>query len=448
MKNLITLLFIVFGISLNAQTHQHKCTHNHAPGVMCGVFEPDSTQLITIRSLHTNEPVEVLATMKDGQAFIEGGILVKDFTKPETRGITCDVCGVWENSTVVYEIDPNAGYPAAMVDLIEQAIENINTSTNLQIVQRTTESNYVKIINGSGCYSSMGYQGGGAQNLSLKYPGCNNIATIMHEIFHASGIFHEQSREDRDSHVIINTANISNANLSNFNQYNAYASDHGEYDKGSVMHYGPYAFSSNGEPTITNLDGTTTGIGNSTGELSQGDIDAINFHYPSAPLPVKFVSIDAKMDNNNAIISWSTAAEYNNSGFTLQKSTDGREYTDVDFVRASEISTTIKEYQAIDYNVESGKTYYRIEQEDIDGTLSYSDVVYVENQSNDAVYPTKTRNFVRINTQTNGFITATKTGGTSIKLPVEHGKIDMTHVSSGLYIIELNSGETHKVVKL
>ena len=49
---------------------------------------------------------------------------------------------------------------------------------------------------------------GGKQDLTLASPGCEHLGTILHEIMHALGFFHEQSRPDRDHFVTINWDNI------------------------------------------------------------------------------------------------------------------------------------------------------------------------------------------------------------------------------------------------
>lgn len=108
----------------------------------------------------------------------------------------------------------------------------------------------------SGCWSYVGYLGNEYQELHLNpsepESGCFRIATIMHEFLHALGFYHQQSASDRDEFVDILLENVEDGTQSNFNIYPAtVVTDFGvRYDYGSVMHYGAYAFSKNGLPTI------------------------------------------------------------------------------------------------------------------------------------------------------------------------------------------------------
>ena len=67
---------------------------------------------------------------------------------------------------------------------------------------------------------------------------------VMHELMHAAGFWHEQSRADRDEHITINWANIQTGMEFNFLKYDLRKIDHlgAKYDTCSVMHYGAYAF--------------------------------------------------------------------------------------------------------------------------------------------------------------------------------------------------------------
>ncbi|XP_023349620.1 zinc metalloproteinase nas-4 isoform X2 [Eurytemora carolleeae] len=78
--------------------------------------------------------------------------------------------------------------------------------------------NYIKIgFTESGCWSVVGREGGG-QPLNLAFPGCMSKGTITHELMHAIGFFHEQSRPDRDGFVKIVRTNIETGQVNIKNQ--------------------------------------------------------------------------------------------------------------------------------------------------------------------------------------------------------------------------------------
>ena len=111
-------------------------------------------------------------------------------------------------------------------------------------VESTGTGNYVFVQNSSGNNSYVGMIGGSQEmNIAQWYR-----EVIAHEIGHALGADHEQSRSDRDGYVIINYANIESGMASNFDLLPTV--NYGGYDFGSIMHYHRLAFSSNGQNTI------------------------------------------------------------------------------------------------------------------------------------------------------------------------------------------------------
>lgn len=59
----------------------------------------------------------------------------------------------------------------------------------------------------------------GSQDVSIQIPGCVYQDIVIHELLHAVGFAHEQTRPDRDSYVTINFANIQSGTESNFQRY-------------------------------------------------------------------------------------------------------------------------------------------------------------------------------------------------------------------------------------
>lgn len=152
-----------------------------------------------------------------------------------SQGVIDKACSIstvgmaWKHAYIPYEING-----ATNLTAINGAIEYINKFTPLNLAKRIDEVNYVSFVQGSGNSSRVGMVGG-EQYIRIS---SNAICgTVVHELFHAAGLWHEQSRADRDSYVIIEYVNISDPNkVHNFNQHIADGKMLGQYDYDSIMH--------------------------------------------------------------------------------------------------------------------------------------------------------------------------------------------------------------------
>ena len=121
----------------------------------------------------------------------------------------------------------------------------------------------------------MGRSAGYIQRVSIA-SGCS-FAAVVHEIGHAIGFYHEQSRPDRDKYVTIHHQNIIPGAEYNFRKETDVNSLGVTYDFNSIMHYSARAFAKPGTITISAKEKDLPfGI---TGELSPLDIKQTNLLY-------------------------------------------------------------------------------------------------------------------------------------------------------------------------
>ncbi|XP_078488420.1 uncharacterized protein LOC100176732 isoform X1 [Ciona intestinalis] len=147
---------------------------------------------------------------------------------------------------VPYVIDSSMSTKARTA--ISHGIASYTENTCIDFVARTNEVNYIIFVSKGGCWSYIGRRGG-KQEISIGI-GCAWKGIVQHELMHALGFWHEQSRPDRDDHIRIIEENIIAGKQHNFNKRNSINSLGSNYDIQSIMHYGGFAFSKNRQATI------------------------------------------------------------------------------------------------------------------------------------------------------------------------------------------------------
>ena len=86
--------------------------------------------------------------------------------------------------------------------------------------------------------------------------------------------------------------------------------------------------------------------------------------------------INANYNNGNVEISWSQTNNYKTSYFLIERSNDGRYFTEIYKVKGSNIGV---EYFEIDYHPPIKTAYYKVKQIDTNGDISFSETVLVKN---------------------------------------------------------------------
>lgn len=110
-----------------------------------------------------------------------------------------------------------------------------------------------------------------------------------------------------------------------------------------------------------------------------GSTDFVFFEYQklaSSVLPVEWLAVSAEVIKNREVkVNWSTATESQNERFVVERSADGNRFIPIGRLDAADDSDERQDYTYTDGAPLEGFNYYRIKQQDVDGSYSYSSIV-------------------------------------------------------------------------
>ncbi|ULT80459.1 hypothetical protein L3Y34_010787 [Caenorhabditis briggsae] len=196
----------------------------------------DKTEATVNRKLW-NEVFEndIILTLPQAEA-----LLTESNTPRPKRQAHPDRRNFWPNLTISYEF---YGGEENWRQLIRSAIRHVEQNVCFRFKENGGDRDGLRYYRGNGCWSNVG-RVGGRQLVSIGY-GCDSLGIVSHETLHALGLWHEQSRDDRDNYISIVADKITRGTEGNFAKRTPANSDNlGQpYDLGSVMHYGAKAFS-------------------------------------------------------------------------------------------------------------------------------------------------------------------------------------------------------------
>jgi hypothetical protein len=140
--------------------------------------------------------------------------------------------------------------------------------------------------------------------------------------------------------------------------------------------------------TATGTTWTATGV---TGNVSVTATNSVGSggYFPTSrfstcqacSLPIELLYFGAYFSGNTVKVNWSTAQEKNSEMFIIERSTDGKNFTEIGTVRAAGMSNGTLYYNFVDENpILSGLSYYRLREVDLNGeSSSTSQIVSVIN---------------------------------------------------------------------
>ncbi|MFH0736010.1 MAG: S8 family serine peptidase [bacterium] len=111
-------------------------------------------------------------------------------------------------------------------------------------------------------------------------------------------------------------------------------------------------------------------------------IDDLAFTGVGMIVPVELTSFNAAYNDGKVELQWLTATEDNNSGFEIEASSDGNNFSKIGFVPGFGTSTEIHSYKFVDSRDLSANNFYRLKQIDYNGTINISQVIEVNTGNN------------------------------------------------------------------
>ena len=99
-------------------------------------------------------------------------------------------------------------------------------------------------------------------------------------------------------------------------------------------------------------------------------------------LPIKFSYVNAAKSNGYNTVNWKAACSSSEVDFTVERSTDGRNFNAINTFTASQLRCA-QPFDYVDNNNLTGTVFYRIKSVEITGTITYSNIVKVTDQQKD-----------------------------------------------------------------
>lgn len=172
--------------------------------------------------------------------------VLNDGIKFKATGVYPTSYNLW--AMVRYTISPSLTWDR--LSIFNQAIAHWEANTNVRFYNATGQPTidptygfaypYVEVVNSNKNRSNVG-RIGGRQELELAQ--FQDVGAAIHEIGHAIGLNHEQTRNDRDNYIYINQNNLTVDDYNvNFQKITTNYYTIGAFDFGSIMMYGPRDF--------------------------------------------------------------------------------------------------------------------------------------------------------------------------------------------------------------
>ncbi len=172
--------------------------------------------------------------------------------------------------------------------------------------------------------------------------------------------------------------------------------------------------------------------------------------YSANPLPVELTTFTANAVDNKAVdLFWNTQAELNCNYFSVERSANGIEFTEIGKVTGHGTSQISHDYSFVDNSPLCGTAYYRLMQVDENGDIHYTPIVsaIINCSTSFSIYPNPTMDYVNINLNSlNSNSVTVKIIGLDGKIYLQNIssnnqlKLDVSKLPAGFYFISIENG--------
>ncbi len=183
-------------------------------------------------------------------------------------------------------------------------------------------------------------------------------------------------------------------------------------------------------------------------------------------VPVELTGLSCSVNENGAMITWSTVSELNNRGFEIERSADQISWQKMIFIDGKGTTQEKNRYSWNDRTPLAGRSFYRIKQHDYDGTYviygpveavnSFRPFDFMLTQNYPNPFNPKTRIAYYLPERSEVKLTVYDAIGNEVAVLVNqtvesgahYAEFDGENLSSGIYIYRIDAGSFTKTMKM
>ena len=335
------------------------------------IFAGTSSQVIggsnatTFKNVQFNNSANSLSISNEptitGTATFSSGVVTGNVTLGSAATVSGAGTSSYINGKVTKVMNANATFkfPIGTASLYAPFEAKSSAASNVSVQYASGSEDMPDWWNHSGNFSNVGLDhASDRENWQVSASATTNLSAIKLYWNTAAGNYHsfEEGADALESYLRIAAVKKNDFYWQNLGQ----SAIEGDFDgAGSITAVNPLAITVGAKAAGDN-DYFVTFASTNKGNLL---------------LPIELISFTATCDGRSSLIEWTTATEKNNDYFSLERSDDAINFTEITRVAGAGNSIEPIDYSYTDYGIHGGDNYYRLVQVDYDGTRTVSEIV-------------------------------------------------------------------------